>query len=118
MPVLNGNFYLDRVKVYLDGVLSDEEHIRSYSDCASDIYRVNSHKERIGVKDVESWLRGLPIGISYDYSKTIPLAHDFCKDISSLTRTTRSEDDCYWWALATCIWVYGGMKAENPQFRG
>lgn len=111
-------FYLDRVKEYLDSVLADEEYIKTYKACADDVYRVYSHLERIGIKDVESWLRGLAIGVAFDYSKTEPLACEFCKNISYLTRTTRSRDDCYWWALATGIWIYGGMSPVNPQFKG
>lgn len=112
------HFDLDKVKVYLDGVLSDEEYLKTYKDCADDIYRVFNYKKEVSVKDVENWLRGLPIGIAYRTVETEKLAADFCLHLEHIARGTRSVDDCYWWALATGIWVYGGMTKENPQFRG
>lgn len=112
------HFDLDKVKVYLDGVLSGEEYIKTYKDCADDVYRVFNYKKEITLREVEDWLRGLAIGVSYMTFQTEKLAADFCLDLEGLTRGTRSRDDCYWWALATGIWVYGGMTKENPQFRG
>ena len=115
---MDKNFHLDKVKMYLDGVLANEECIKTYTDCAQDVYRVFSNKKEIGLMEVESWLRGLAIGVDYYTEQTEKLAEDFAKDISFLTKTTRSKDDVYWWALATAIWVYGGMTRQNPMFRG
>ena len=112
------HFDLDKVKVYLDGVLSDEEYIKTYKDCADDVYRVFNYKKEVSLKDVEQWLRGLPIGTAYITVETEKLAADFCYHLSHIARGTRSADDCYWWALATGIWVYGGMTKENPKYRG
>ena len=115
---MDKNFYLDRVKHYLDGVFAGEEHINTYAKCAEDIYRVYNNKAEITLKDVDNYLRGLAVGVDYDSSKTCVLAREFAKDLKSLTMTTRSADDVYWWALSTAVWVYGGMGKENPQFRG
>ena len=113
------HFDLDKVKVYLDGVLSGEEYIKTYKDCADDVYRVFSYKKEVSLKDVEQWLRGLPIGTAYITVETEKLAFGFCKSLRKLTNDgRRSADDCYWWALATGIWVYGGMTKENPKYRG
>ena len=115
---MNKHFYLDKVKAYLDGVLADEEYLKTYKDVADDVYRVYNYKATVSVKDVEEYLKGLPLGVDYMIYKTAPLAREFAKDISSLTQSSRDEDGVYWWALATAIWVYGGMEKENPQFRG
>ena len=115
---MDKNFHLDRVKAYLDKVLADEEYLKTYKDVADDVYRVFNYKSSISVKDVEEYLRGLPLGVDYMVYKTCPLAREFAKDISSLTQGSRDEDSVYWWALATGIWIYGGMEKENPQFRG
>ena len=115
---MDKNFNLDKVKVYLDGVLADEEYIKTYTDCANDVYRVFNNQKEVSVREVESWLRGLAIGVDYYTEQTEKLAESFAKNISSLTKITRSKDDVYWWALATAIWVYGGMTKQNPMFRG
>ena len=115
---MNKNFHLDKIKGYLDGVLANEEYLKTYKDVADDVYRVNSHKATVTVKDVEEYLRGLPIGVEYMTYKTCPLAREFAKNIDSLTVGTRDEDSVFWWAIATGIWVYGGMEKTNPQFRG
>lgn len=110
-------FYLDRVKAYLDEVLANEEYLKTYKDVADDVYRVYNNCPRVSVKDVTNYLRGLPLGVAFEYCNTVPLARKFCKDISSLTAGERSEDDCYWWALSTAIWIYGNMSPVNPQFK-
>ena len=115
---MDKHFHLDKVKTYLDKVLADEEYLKTYKDVAQDIYRVFNYKKTVSVKDVEEYLRGLPLGVDYICVKTEKLAQEFCKSLRKLTNTgTRSYDDCYWWALATGIWVYGGMKKENPQYK-
>lgn len=110
-------FNMDKVKLYLDRVLSQEEYYKTFSRCADDIYRVNSHKPRLGIKDVEIWLRGLKIGVDYIRSDTEKRAKEFAKDIAGLTKGPRSVDDVYWWALATGVWVYGGMDSTNPLYK-
>ena len=110
-------FHMDKVKVYLDRVLSSEEYYKTYASCADDIYRVNSQYAKVGIKDVEVWLRGLKIGVDYVRSDTEKLAQEFAKDIAGLTKGPRSVDDVYWWALATGVWVYGGMEATNPYYK-
>lgn len=114
---MDKHFYLDRVKAYLDKVLADEEYLKTYKDVAQDVYRVYNYKATISVVDVEQYLRGLPLGVDYMIYKTAPLARQFAKDINSLTKGTRDEDDVYWWALATGIWIYGGMDKNNPQYK-
>lgn len=115
---MNKHFHLDKVKAYLDKILADEEYLKTYKDVAEDVYRVYSHKAIVSVKDVEEYLRGLPLGVDFMVYKTCPLAKEFAKDIDALTKGTRDEDSVYWWALATGIWIYGGMEKINPQFRG
>lgn len=115
---MDKNFHLDKVKVYLDGVLAEEEYIKTYTDCANDVYRVFNNQKEISIREVEDWLRGLAIGVDYNKEKTEKLAESFAKNISCLTKITRSKDDVYWWALSTAIWVYGGMTRQNPMFRG
>ena len=115
---MDKNFNLDKVKAYLDGVLADEEYLNSYSAVAQDVYRVYSNRPRITVKDVEQYLRGLPIGVDYMYYKTAPLAREFARDIDILTKGTRDEIDVYWWAIATGIWVFGAVSEINPMYRG
>ena len=114
---MDKNFHLDKVKAYLDKVLADEEYIKTYKDVADDVYRVFNYKKTVSVKDVEEYLRGLPIGVDYMIYKTAPLAREFARDIDTLTKGTRDEDGVYWWALATGIWIYGGMEKENPQYK-
>lgn len=113
---MDKNFHLDKVKAYLDKVLADEEYLKTYKDVADDVYRVFNYKKTVSVKDVEEYLRGLPIGVDYMIYKTTPLAKEFAKNINSLTKGSRDEDSVYWWALATGIWVYGGMDKINPQY--
>lgn len=115
---MDKNFHLDKVKMYLDGVLAQEEYLRTYKDCADDVYRVFSNLKEVSIREVESWLKGLSLGVDFYTAQTEPLAEEFAKNISCLTKITRSKDDVYWWALATAIWVYGGMTRENPMFRG
>ena len=115
---MDKNFNLDSVKVYLDGVLAGEEYLNTYKKVVQHCYETLSHKPYISVKDVENYLRGLPIGIDYQYEKTIPLAREFAKDIKTLTSGTRSADDVYWWAIATGIWVFGAIYKCNPMYRG
>lgn len=113
---MDKHFHLDKVKAYLDGVLADEEYIKTYKAVADDVYRVYNYKQTVSVKDVEEYLKGLPIGVDYMMYKTCPLARQFAKDIDALTVGTRDEDGVYWWALATGIWIYGGMDKINPQY--
>ena len=113
---MNKHFHLDKVKAYLDGVLADEEYLKTYKDVADDVYRVFNYKAEVTVKDVEEYLRGLPLGVDYMIYKTAPLARTFAKDIDSLTKGMRDEDGVYWWAIATGIWIYGGMDKTNPQY--
>lgn len=115
---MNKHFNLDKVKEYLDGVLANEEYLKTYKDVAEDVYRVFNYKATVSVKDVEQYLRGLPLGVEFMIYKTAPLARTFAKDIDSLTKGMRDEDGVYWWAIATGIWVYGGMEKINPQFKG
>lgn len=115
---MDKNFNLDRVKVYLDGVLAGEETLNTYGKVAKHCYETLSHKPFISVKDVENYLRGLAIGVDYDIEKTVPLAREFAKDIKYLTMGSRSEDDVYWWAVATGIWVFGAIDKCNPMYRG
>lgn len=112
------HFYLDRVKSFMDGILSDEEYLNTYQKVADDIYRVYNYKSRINLRDVTDWLRGLPLGTPYITVETVKYAREWTKDIASLTSGTRSEDDCYWWALSECIWTFGAMRSENPKYRG
>lgn len=114
----DSHFNMNEIKVYLDEVLADEEYLKTYKDVADDIYRVFNNLERLSVRDVESYLRGLGIGVAFDTTVTEKLAKKFARDISSLTCGNRSTDDVYWWALATGIWTYGSMVPENPQYRG
>lgn len=114
----NKHFHLDRVKRYLDEVFSKERHFNTYSKCAKDIYKVFSYIEWVSVRDVESWLKGGKIRIEQDPKKIITLAKEFAVDISSLTcDKDRTEKDVYYWALATALWVYGGMGNINPEAR-
>lgn len=115
---MDKNFHLDRVKAYLDGVLADEEYLNTYAKVAEDCYDFWNALPKITVKDVEQYLRGLPIGVDYMYYKTAPLARDFAKDIDSLVKGTRDEVDVYWWAIATGIWVFGAISGINPKYRG
>lgn len=112
------HFYLDRVKSFMDDILSDEEYLNTYQKVADDIYRVYNYKPRINLQDVADWLRGLPLGTPYITVETVKYAREWTKDISSLTSGSRSEDDCYWWALSECVWTFGAMRAENPKYRG
>jgi hypothetical protein len=112
-------FYLDRVKSYLDKVLSSEEYLNTFQKVADDIYRVYNYKPRINLQDVDSYLRGLPLSVAYITYETEKLALEFCKSLRKLTNDgRRSADDVYWWALAECIWTYGAMRSENPSYRG
>lgn len=110
------HFHLDRVKRYLDEVFSKERHLNTYSKCAQDIYKVFSYLEWVNVHDVESWLKGGKICIETNPYKMCELADEFSVNISSLTcDKERTEKDVYYWALATAIWVYGGMTNTNPK---
>lgn len=112
------NFHLDRVKRYLDEVFSKERHFTTYSKCARDIYKVFSYLEWVNVRDVESWLKGNKIHIETNPCKIIDYAKEFSVNISSLTAgKDRTEKDVYYWALATAIWVYGGMGNINPYYK-
>ena len=114
------HFYLDRVKSYLDGVLSSEDYLNSFQKVAENIYQVYNYKPRINLQDVDSYLRGLPLSVAYMTYETEKLAREWvkAKNVSFLLRGTRTLDDLYWWALAECIWTYGAMCSENPQFKG
>ena len=114
----NRHFHLDRIKRYLDEVFSKERRLNTYSKCAEDIYKVFSYLEWVNVRDVESWLKGGKIHLESNPQKIISYAKEFSVDISSLTQgKDRTEKDVYYWALATAIWVYGGMGNINPEAR-
>lgn len=113
------HFHLDKIKIYLDKVFSKERTLNSYSKCAQDIYKVFLYLEWVSLRDVECWLKGLKIGIDTDCEKITKMAKDFSVDFSSLTQgKNRKAEDVYYWALATAIWVYGGMGNINPEYRG
>lgn len=115
----NKHFHLDRVKRYLDEVFSKERHLNTYSKCAEDVYKMFSCLEWVKVRDVESWLKCNVIHIETNPCKIIDYAKEFSVDISSLTQgKDRTVKDVYLWALATAIWVYGGMGNINPMYRG
>lgn len=115
-----GYFYLDRVKSYLDKVLTDEEYLTSFQKVAEDICRVYSYKPRVNLQDVDSYLRGLPLGVACMTYETEKLAKEWVKaeNVSFLLRGSRTMDDLYWWALSGCIWTFGAVRCENPQFKG
>lgn len=113
------HFHLDKVKIYLDGVFAKEKSLNSYSKCAQDIYRVFDYIEWVSLRNVESWLKGLKIGLETDCEKITELAKNFSVDMSSLTHgKDRKPEDVYYWALATAVWVYGGMSNINPLYKG
>lgn len=115
----NKHFHLDRVKRYLDEVFSKERHFNTYSKCAEDIYKVFSYLEWVNVRDVESWLRGNKIGIATNIFEVTKFAEEFAVNLTSLTYAKeRTDRDVYYWALATAIWVYGGMGNINPMYGG
>ena len=114
----NKHFHLDRIKRYLDEVFSKERHLNTYSKCAEDIYKVFSYLEWVNVRDVESWLKGGKIHVETNPYKIIAYAKEFSVNISSLTLgKTRTKQDVFYWALATAVWVYGGMGNINPEAR-
>ena len=113
------HFHLDRIKRYLDGVFALEPYIKTYRACAEDIYKVFAGTQWLTIREVESWLRGLKINVDYMSDETSKLARQFAVDINSLTKgKPRTESDVYWWALATAIWIFGGMDNLNPEFQG
>lgn len=108
------------VKGYLEGVLADEEYIKTFDDCAKEVYRVYNYKEKVYMTDVEDWLRGLALGVDYMTYRTVELAKQFVlpSALAPLINGGRTLDDLYWYALADCIWTFGCMTTKNPQFRG
>lgn len=113
------HFHLDKVKRYLDGVFALEPYIKSYRACAEDIYRVFSNTQWLTIRDVETYLKGMKLNVDYMIDKAEVLAEKFAVNISSLTSgKSRTKYSVYWWALATAIWVYGGMDNLNPEYRG
>ena len=111
------HFHLDKIKIYLDGVFSKEEYLNSYSKCAEDVYKVFSSVEWITLRNVESWLKGGKICLETNPDKIKSYARDFAVNISFLTQgKDRTEKDVYFWALASAIWVYGGMGNMNPYY--
>lgn len=115
----NKHFHLDRIKRYLDEVFSKERRLNTYSKCAEDIYKVFSYLEWVNVRDVECWLKARKIKVETNLDKISQLAKTFAVDMSSLTEgKARTAMDVYWWALATAIWVYGGMNNINPYYKG
>lgn len=113
------HFHLDKVKIYLDEVFSKEKELNSYSKCAQDIYRVFDYIEWVSLRNVESWLKGNKVGIATDTFEVTKLAEEFAVNLTSLTYAKeRTYKDVYYWALATAIWVYGGMSNINPLHKG
>lgn len=112
------HFHLDKIKIYLDKVLSEEKYLNSYSKCADDVYKVLSEVEWITLRNVESWLRGNKMCLETNPDKIKSYAKDFAVSISSLTQgKNRTEKDVYYWALASAIWIYGGMGNINPYYK-
>lgn len=71
------------------------------------------------MRDVESWLKCNVIHIETNPYKIIAHAKEFSVDISSLIEgKARTASDVFYWALATVIWVYGGMNNINPYYKG
>jgi hypothetical protein len=113
-------FHLDKVKIYLDGVFAKERNLNTYAKCADKVYEEYSYDCWITVRHVESWLRNnCKLKVETNPYRISELADKFSVDISSLTSgKNRTEKDVYYWALATAIWIYGGMSNFNPLFRG
>ncbi len=113
------HFHLDKVKIYLDGVFAKEKELNSYSKCAQDIYRIFDYIEWVSLRHVESWLKGNKIGISTNEFEVPKLVEEFAVNLTSLTYAKeRTYKDVYYWALATAVWVYGGMSNINPLCKG
>lgn len=113
------HFHLDKIKIYLDGVLAKEHKFKTYSACADNVYALMPSIEWVTVRDVECWLKGRKIKVETNLDKISQMAKTFAVDMSSLTEgKARTAMDVYWWALATAIWVYGGMNNINPYYKG
>jgi len=116
----NKHFHLDKVKRYLDEVFFKDKlniSLNTYSKCAKDIYRVFSYLEWLNIRDVESWLKGSKLKLATDEAEITSLAKEFTVNLSALTKgKERTVKDVYYWALATAIWVYGGMGNINPDY--
>lgn len=116
---MDKNFNLDSVKIYIDGILVHQDTLSSYRKVAEDIYKTLAFKPYITVKDIEIYLRNSEMFAGVDSETAAFLAsNNFAKDIKSLTMGTRSEEDVFWWAVATGIWVFGAIDKCNPMYRG
>lgn len=117
------------VKKYLEDVFREEEYTNSFAECASEVYRVYSHKRTVGISDVAEWLRGLPLGVDFYTERTERLVADFLRSEDRRSRITLEAtrylnrepgdmDGAYWHMLAQCIWDQARMSPCNPQWRG
>lgn len=99
------------LKNYLLNVLKEEEHLNTLKKCYKDAERVKCYGNHttLTVKDVDDWLRGLPLSTAY-------MTYNICKMLFSFVGLDYDVDadrfredsydlDCYYWHILA-IWIY------------
>jgi len=106
------------LKNYLLNVLKEEEHLNTLKKCYKDAERVKCYGNHttLTVKDVDDWLRGLPLATEY-------LTYNICKmafaflglDYDKDAKNFKDADleykiDCTYWNYLAIAIYFGGRK--------
>lgn len=100
-----------KLKNYLLDVLKEEEYLNTLKKCYEDAKRVMCYGNHINltVKDIDDWLRGLPLATAY-------MTYNICKMLFSFVGLDYDQEggkykeeaydlDCYYWhTLAILIY--------------
>ena len=99
------------LKNYLLDVLKEEEYLNTLKKCYKDAQRVKCYGNHttLTVKDVDDWLRGLPLATEY-------VTYNICKMLFSFVGLNYDTDadrfqedsydlDCYYWHILA-VWIY------------
>lgn len=99
------------LKNYLLDVLKEEENLNTLKKCYEDAKRVEcySNHTTLTVKDVEDWLRGLPLATEYITYKICKMLFSFVGLDYDVDADRFHEDfydlDCYYWHVLA-VWIY------------
>lgn len=105
-------------KKYLIEVLKEEEYLNTLKKCYEDAKRVKCYGNHINltVKDIDDWLRGLPLATEYMTYKICKMAFAFLGlDYDKDAKNYKDEDleykiDCTYWNYLAIAIYFGGRK--------
>lgn len=105
-------------KKYLIEVLKEEEYLSTLEKCYEDAKRVKCYDNHttLTLKDVDNWLRGLPLATEYVTYNICKMAFSFLGlDYDKDAKNYKDEDleyeiDCFYWHNLAAVIFFGGRK--------